>query len=174
MNRACPALIALLFLAAQPLWAQPSGLRLQPGAPEGLSLRGHEEGLKLRFVSVPVVDQSAPSGAAAPLMRSTLAADWLLSGDGLSTSLGMSWNSTTGQLSFGTPATFVGLGWKGMVAHDSQLSVSAELGARYANTTCMLPLAGCDSTRTSAFSSDAGGSGLRLSPYISFGATLRY
>lgn len=174
MNRARPALLALIFLATQPAWAQPSGLRLQAGSTEGLSLRQHEEGLRLRFVSVPVVDQSAPATAAPALMRSTLAADWPLASAGLRTSLGMSWNSNAGQISFGTPSTFVGLGWNGMILRDSQLSISAEFGARYAGATCPLPLTGCDSTRTNAFSGDAGGAGLRLSPYISVGATLRY
>ena len=170
--RLCSAALASL-LAAAPALAQPSGLRLG-GGNEGFSLRGTDNGLHLRLSTLTTPDStSAPVGEAG---RQTLRADWPVFGYGLRTSLGLSWNAAGRSGLSGTsdlaPSTFLGFGWRGEPVRNSRWSLSAEVGTSLASgTACHGSSMSCAMPRAQGLSGEASGNGLRLSPYVSFGAT---
>lgn len=165
------------LVAIAPAYAQPSGLRLQ-GHAEGFALRETDSGLRLRFSS-----ETAPTSITAaetgPLTRNTLRADWPVFGYGLHTSLGLSWSAQEASNTFSStavaPSSFLGFGWRGEPLSNSGWKLSAELGANVSGSNgCAGSSAACPPMRPQGLSGDAGGNGLRLNPYINFGATINY
>ena len=171
------------LVAAAPAYAQPSGLRLQ-GHAEGFALRESDNGLRLHFTSTNPLNNAAlatPGTAKASPTRNTLRADWPVFGYGLQTSLGLSWNTPeTSSRSFSTaqisPTTFLGFGWHGEPFQNSGWKFSAEFGTSLSNgaSSCTGITSLCPTSQPQGLRSDASGNGLRLTPYVSFGATLSY
>lgn len=164
------------LMAVTPVHAQPSGLRLQGNA-EGFTLRESDNGLRLRF-SAETAPTSIQSSSA--LTRNTLRADWPVFGYGLRTSLGLSWSAAEMSTQYTTrsstePTTFLGFGWRGEPIRNSGWKLSAEMGASVSGSRgCSSIGPACPITHPQGLSGDAGGNGLRLNPYINFGATLNY
>lgn len=168
------------MLAGAPAFAQPSGLRLTEGN-EGLSLRGADNGLHLRFSTqkLPATSMSDLPQESPSLTRSTLRADWPVFGYGLRTSLGLAWDTGStarfsSQAAAPTPTPFVGFGWRSEPAHDSRWSLSAEVGTSVGHNRCNGMILNCAAVPPLGMSGDAGGNGLRLAPYVSFGATYSF
>ncbi|GAB2885387.1 hypothetical protein GCM10027046_12270 [Uliginosibacterium flavum] len=165
------------LIAIAPAYAQPSGLRLQ-GHAEGFALRETDSGLRLRFSSetAPVSISAAESS---PLTRNTLRADWPVFGYGMHTSLGLSWSAPDAGNTFSNtsvaPSSFMGFGWRSESIRNSGWKLSAELGTNVSGGSgCAGTGAACPPLRPQGLSGDAGGNGLRLTPYINFGATINY
>lgn len=173
------------LLAGTAAFAQPSGL-LFDGGKEGFTLRDTDNGLRLHFTSQPksgTAKESIPDSTSKFTVptHNTLRAEWAIpyQNIGLHTSLGLSWDSDkpvsfTGRAT--TPTTFLGLGWSSAPSRTSRWSLSAELGTSLSNSTygCFGVVQSCASQRPLGLSGDAAGSGLRLNPYVSFGATYSF
>lgn len=169
--------ILACLIVISPAYAQPSGLRLQ-GHAEGFALRETDKGLRLRF-STETTPASLAAADPGPLARNTLRADWPVFGYGLHTSLGLSWNAQDSGNAFSStavaPSSFLGFGWRGEPFRNSGWKLSAELGANLSGGSgCAGSTAACPPLRPQGLSGDAGGNGLRLNPYINFGATINY
>lgn len=180
-------LAALLCSSALTAQAEGTGLRLKEYS-EGITLHAVENGLKLRFVplaqgslSIPATEQSVPafdtSGTVST--HSMLRADWPVFGPGLRTSLGLNWNSQTSV--FSTPGIkpfeatpFFGLGWESGNRDASRWRLSAEVGAAFASGKPCYLLSGCPGNRLTGLNPYGSGSGLRLNPYVNFGATFTF
>ena len=165
------------LIAIAPAYAQPSGLRWQGNA-EGFALRESDNGLHLRFSSE-TAPNSSNAAETTPLTRNTLRADWPVFGYGLHTSLGLSWSTQEAGNAFSSttaaPSSFLGFGWRGEPIRNSGWKLSAELGTNVSGGNgCAGSSAACPPMRPQGLSGDAGGNGLRLTPYINFGATLNY
>ncbi|NSL54076.1 hypothetical protein [Uliginosibacterium aquaticum] len=179
-----PFLVALLCLAGQalPAHAQATGLRLKH-TPE--SQQAGESGLRLSFSSFSAAGevtaaQSSPLFDAASV-RNSLRADYPLLAKGVHTSVGVSWNdlsaSTSGQASSRSSqlaaVPFLGLSWQSSQARQNRWSLSAEVGTALAgNCSGMAP--SCSGAPTTGLNPSSSGSGLRLNPYVNFGATFRF
>jgi len=171
------------LVATTPAYAQPSGLRLQGNA-EGFTLRGSDNGLRLRFTSTNPLHDTTALAASDParnsLTRNTVRADWPIFGYGLRTSLGLSWSTPeAGNRSFSreqmAPTTFLGFGWRSESFQSSGWKFSAELGTNLSGrNTCTGITSVCLTPQPQGLNGEASGNGLRLNPYVSFGATLNY
>jgi hypothetical protein len=172
--------------------AQPSGLRLDKSY-EGFALPNSQEasreaatdsGLYLRFTKLPqatLVDQDNKSTSLDLPARSMLRADWSMLSPGVHTSLGLSWNNDqqivpTGKGLSTSPTTFLGFGWDSLPSRSSRWSLSAEVGTNLSGSYgCFGAIAqGCTPAKPLGMSGEAVGNGLRLNPYISFGATYSF
>lgn len=165
------------LVAIAPAYAQPSGLRLQ-GHAEGFALRETDSGLRLRFSSE-TTPGSLSTAETTPLTRNTLRADWPVFGYGLHTSLGLSWSAQDAGSALSStsaaPSSFLGFGWRGEPLRNTGWKLSAELGANVSGSAgCAGTSAACPPMRPQGLSGDAGGNGLRLNPFINFGATINY
>ncbi len=179
-------LAALLCQAALNAHAEGSGLRLKEYT-EGITLPTMENGLKLRFVPapteatspIPSAEQSAGfADAAPPRNRSMFRADWPV-GAGLHTSLGLDWSASAGQTGSGNrtldPMPLFGLGWESASGTPSRWKLSAEIGTAFVSGQPCNALIGCPANRAAAGLNPYGyGSGLRLNPYVNFGATFSF
>jgi hypothetical protein len=164
--------------------AQPSGLRLEKSS-EGFILRDTDSnGLRLRLTSLPTaVSPKATDDTVASIVpgHQTLRADWSVLGPGLHTSLGLSWDNgrqinLTSKTLATTPTTFMGFGWDSLPSRSSRWSLSAEVGTNLSGSYGCFGtiIQSCTKTHPLGLSGDAVGSGLRLNPYISFGATYSF
>ena len=181
----CVVTLASL-LAGQVAFAQPSGLRLDSTSTRGIVLRDTENGLQLRLSSDPLVSPANPWGNedlnTQNGSHNTLRADWPLLDMGIHTSLGLSWDSgstgVSGKTLGSTPSTFVGLGWDSEPSRSSRWALSAQvgthLGSNNSGSGCKSFLLSCTTTQPLGLSGNAVGNGLRLTPYVSFGATYSF
>ncbi len=167
--------------------AEGSGLRLKEYS-EGITLQSSENGLKLRFVPAPA-EQASPapgveqsSSAADPgqtRARSILRADWPVFNSGLHTSLGLDWSNTAGTTGNTNRALdampLFGLGWETGSRRASNWKLSAEVGTAFVSGLPCNPLVGCPLSNSPTGLNPYGyGSGLRLNPYVNFGATFTF
>lgn len=175
------AVVLASVLAGPAALAQPSGLRLDGGS-SGIILRDTESGLHLSFSARPApatttwwnaTDTTLPQDGS----RNTLSADLPLD-LGLHTSLGLSWdsgNSVTGKTAGSTPSPFFGLGWNSEPSRSTRWALSAEVGTHLTGaSTCKGVLLSCGAVQPAGLSGNAMGNGLRLTPYVSFGATYSF
>jgi hypothetical protein len=180
----CVVTLASL-LAGQVAFAQPSGLRLDNTNTKGIVLRDTENGLRLRLSSDPVALPVNPWGNESPNAqdgsRNTLRADWPLLDMGIHTSLGLSWDSGRNGVSgksLGNTSTFVGLGWDSEPSRSSRWALSAQVGTHLGSSNssggCKSFLLSCNTAQPLGLSGNAMGNGLRLTPYVSFGATYSF
>lgn len=175
----CAATLVSL-LAGQTVLAQPSGLRLD-GSARGIVLRDTENGLRLSFSSHPTTSDSwwNTDAASQDGSHNTLSADWPLD-LGVHTSLGLSWDTarsgTAGKTTASPPATFFGLGWNSEPSRSTRWALSAEVGTHLTagSNSCRSILMSCVAAQPAGLSGNAMGSGLRLTPYVSFGATYSF
>ncbi len=178
-----PLLLALLCLTglSLPAHAQATGLRLK-ASPD--PLQAGESSLRLRYTSLAVAGDVLATQPAplfeVPITRSSLRADWPVLVQGVHTSIGVSWNdivATSGQASSrssqlsATP--FLGLGWQSSQSRQSRWSLSAEVGTALAGS-CSSTAPGCSGIQSTGLNPNASGSGLKLNPYVNFGATFRF
>ncbi len=177
--------VTLASLLASPVaFAQPSGLRLDSASTRGIVLRDTENGLQLRLTTDSGASPANPWGNeglnAQDGSRNTLRADWPLLDMGIHTSLGLSWDSGRAGVSgksLGTPSTFVGLGWDSEPSRSSRWALSAQVGTHLgsnSNGGCKSFLLSCNTAQPLGLSGNAVGNGLRLTPYVSFGATYSF
>lgn len=159
-------------LLTQPVFAQPSGLLLQSNGATGLSLGDADSRLHFRFKTEPV--SASTLADTQKSLRSTIQADWPVIGFGLRTAIGLSWTSP--DLNASTVTTpFLGLGWRSEPTRNSGWRLSAEMGTNlFNNSHCDTASLGCAALPAPGLNSDSAGSGLRLSPYLNFGASYRY
>jgi hypothetical protein len=179
----CVVTLASL-LAGQVAFAQPSGLRLDSASTRGIVLRDTENGLRLRFSTDSSSSPANPWGNenlnAQDSSHNTLRADWPLLDMGIHTSLGLSWDSgrtgVPGKSLGSTPSTFVGLGWDSEPSRSSRWALSAQVGTHLGsnNSGCKSFLLSCNTAQPLGLSGNAMGNGLRLTPYVSFGATYSF
>lgn len=176
------ALLCTLCVTA-PAHAQASGLRLKSHS-EGITLHAGESGLRLQFVSTtPIANQSAAgfdfTSTTSP--RNSLRADWPLLAKGLHTTLGLSWSSesrnsmaSSSRSSEMNAMPFMGLGWQGGLQQNSRWRLSAEVGTAFTGGSGCSGIPPSCSGAASGFRTYSSGSGLRLNPYVNFGATFRF
>lgn len=162
-----------------PARAQATGLLLKEYS-EGITLHSTASGLRLNFKQLELNSLETPanhSSSSASVFRNELRADWPLSRNGLQTSLGLSWSgkgfSSERSLSHGIAAkTFFGLDWYPGLQKHQRWSLSAEMGTALSNSSaCSTILSYCT---PSGLNPQFSGSGLRLNPYLNFGATYRF
>jgi hypothetical protein len=177
-------LAALLCSTALTAQAEGNGLRLKEYS-EGITLHSVENGLRLQFVpspwgtNAPAAEQSTPAfEAGTSKARSMLRADWPVFGFGLHTSLGLDWsNPTKPSSAIDVKALgampFLGLGWESG-ADASRWKLSAEIGTAFASGQPCNALVGCPRSRLTGLNPYGYGSGLRLNPYVNFGATFTF
>lgn len=184
--RSLSFLAALLCLTVHTAQAEGTGLRLKEYS-EGLTLQAAENGLKLRFVPAapeqaspaPGAEQSGSiSEASLTRSRNMLRADWPVFSSGLHTSVGLDWSNTAGLTgSAGRPDAMplFGLGWETGSRRASSWKLSAEVGTAFVSGLPCNPLVGCPASSTPTGLNPYGyGSGLRLNPYVNFGATFTF
>lgn len=162
-----------------PAHAQATGLLLKKYQ-EGITLHSTNNGLRLNFKQLELNSLETPSNhssSSASIFRNELRANWPLSSSGLQTSLGLSWSgdgfSSARGLSHGIAAkTFFGLDWYPGQKKHPRWSLSAEMGTALSNSgACNATLSYCT---PSGLNPQFSGSGLRLNPYLNFGATYRF
>lgn len=174
-------LAALLATSPFLAHAEAGGLRLKEHS-KGITLNAVENGLKLQFVpapaQVPSAEQSGLSlGERAG--RSTLRAEMASFAPGLHTTFGLDWTSITGRtdpsLNTLEATPFLGLGWQSGARESSRWHLSAEVGTAFSAGQPCNPLVGCSATQPrTGLNPYASGSGLRLNPYVNFGATYTF
>lgn len=173
------ALLCMLSLAA-PAHAQ-SGLRLKEHS-EGITLHAAENGLRLQFTRLAPEAAPAASGHKLDLStRDSLRADWPLFSQNLHTTLGVSWNAlsprggqSSSQASALNAVPFMGLGWQSALQSNSRWRLSAEIGTAFAAPRNCGGLVPACSAPANGFKPQSSGSGLRLNPYLNFGATFSF
>lgn len=180
------------------LTTTPYGLSLS--APEGglrlnLSLPGDTRQFGPLFAPATTTTAATAATAApaqngiAPTLtfgdRGTLSADWLDLGKGFRSSVGLSWRqpqalnlerTLRGETDSGGPATtpYLSFGWRGEPFRNSGWKMSAEVGAYFSGSGECRSDQYCLRTRSAGLNPNANTSGIRWSPFISFGATLSY
>lgn len=175
------AVVLASVMAGPAALAQPSGLRLAGGS-KGIVLRDTESGLHLSFSAQAVpatttwwnaTDTPTPQDS----NRNTLSADLPLD-LGLHTSLGLSWDSGSigaGKTANSAPSPFFGLGWNSEPSRSTRWALSATVGTHLTSAgTCKGALWSCGAVQPAGLSGNAMGNGLRLTPYVSFGATYSF
>lgn len=177
-----PAILASIIVSSVPLaHAEAGGLRLKDHI-EGITLPAPGSGLKLHFVPAP--RRAAPPALAASslnetvVQRNSLRADWQWAGKSLHTTLGLDWSDITHQAgthdyTSSDAIPFFGLGWDSG-SSKSRWRLSAEIGTAFAAGQPCNALVGCASLRSSGLNPYSTGSGLRLNPYVNFGATYTF
>ncbi|MDQ7988221.1 MAG: hypothetical protein REI09_01195 [Candidatus Dactylopiibacterium sp.] len=177
MKRILPALLfALTALTAQ---AEGGGLRLPDLAGGSLSDSPAERGLRLRFLapahSLPADTLTPGREFGASYGRSSLRADWPVLGEGFRTVLGLSWASPARPTQSAPTALditpFISLGWTTSNVAQRGWHLNAEVGTAIGGQRCAF--SGCKDTFT-GFDPHSSGSGLRLNPYVNFGATFTF
>lgn len=176
-----------LLAHAAPTHAQAAGLKLK-SLSEGVTLHSTDSGLRLQYIGPasfagePSAGQSAALNLSTPTLRNSLRADWLVPGQGLHTSLGVSWNAqgksfaaTSSLPSSLNPTPFMGLGWQPGAKQSSRWKLSAEIGTAFSGEkACPSIAVHCNSGPGNGFNLQSNGSGLRLNPYVNFGATFSF
>lgn len=173
-------LAALLVTSASLAHAEAGGLRLKEHN-EGISLNAVENGLKLQFVPAPAQPpQTEQSGPALDerVGRSTLRAEMDSFAPGLHTTFGLDWNAVNGNtapsLNAFDATPFLGLGWQSSSRDSRRWRLSAEVGTAFTAGQPCNPLVGCAAAPRTGLNPYSPGSGLRLNPYVNFGATYTF
>lgn len=182
-------LIGASLLAPQIACADSYGLRV-PGqtwtikgkdSTQGLSLAIGNDDLGVGPLSLsPNTPRLAPSSAYGISRSTGTWADWQPFNNGWRTSAGLVWQqnlasdpiSNAASEAIATP--FLGFGWSGAPATQSNWRLSAEMGAYVGGSECGLASSGCQSSGSGLRASSSSSGGMRITPYLSVGASYLY
>lgn len=176
------------LLASQFACADSFGLRVAPqtwtfkgkDAPQGLQFSVGNDDLGVGPLSLmPGVPRLSSSGGYGASRSTGTWADWQPFNNGWRTSAGLVWRQSVridplaGTLGETSATPFVGFGWSGAPVSQSNWRLSAEMGAYLGATDCGVS-ANCQSSGSGLRASSSSSGGMRVTPYLSVGASYLY
>lgn len=181
-------LLGASLLAPQLAHADSYGLRVPAqtwtikgkDATQGLSFAIGNDDLGIGPLSLsPNAPRLAPSSAYGISRSTNTWADWQPFNNGWRTSAGLVWQqnlasdpiSSSASEAIATP--FLGFGWSGAPATQSNWRLSAEMGAYVSASDCGLANR-CPSSGSGLRASSSSSGGMRITPYLSVGASYLY